>query len=206
MSKTFIKKLPFKMLSDSPIAGTLSCKSETLDGSDSHPWGKTIIPNDELTYMTVNGRKITMSNYGADDGDEVVIYGKYRVTNLGTVLQYSKRTIDTSELSWFISITGSFQLWAYNVKGKLDNLFRLTNVEEFSCQGKNITGSVEGLAKAMVNNGRKAGTISVFGGNKSGVTVNGSTDFYSCSIEFNESYDTGYNITVKKTNDSTVTN
>lgn len=200
MSKTFIKKLPFKMLSDSPIAGTFSCNSETLDGSSSHPYGATISPNDELTYMTVNGRKITIQNYVADDGDEIVIHGKYRVTSFGTVLQYSKRTIDTSELSWFISITGSFSLFAYNVKGKLDNLFRLTNVNEFACQSKNITGSVEGLAKAMVNNGRKEGTVIVFGGNKSGVTVNGSTDFYSCSIEFNESYDTGYNITVKKTN------
>lgn len=201
MSKTFIKKLPFKMLSDSPIAGTLSCNSVAADGTSSHPWGTTISPNDELTYMTINGQKITAANYEAHDGDEVVIYGKYRVTNFGSVLRFSKRTIDTSELSWFISLTGSLDLWNFNIKGKLDNLFRLTNVTEFACQSKNITGSVEGLAKAMVNNGRKEGTVSVFGGNKSGVTVNGSTDFYSCSIEFNESYDTGYNITVRKTND-----
>lgn len=199
MNKTFVKKLPFKMLSNSPIAGTFSCKSLTSDGSTSHPWGVTIKPNDEYTYMTVNGKKISLGNYAANDGDDIVIHGKYRVTDIGSVLRFSKEVLDISTISWFVSLKGSLSIFSFNVKGNLESLYRLTNVEEFACQAKNIVGSVEGLAKAMVNNGRKEGRFNVFGGNKTSVTVNGSNDFYSCSVEFNESYDTGYNITVKKT-------
>lgn len=199
MNKTFIKKIPFKMLSESPIAGTFSCKSIVADGSSSNPYGITITPNDEQTYMTINGKKITNDFYITNDGDDIVIHGKYRVTSIGTVLQYSKETVDISAIAWFVSLTGSLKLHAFNIKGNIEELYRLTNVKEFVCHTKNIEGSVEGLAKAMVNNGRKSGGFSVYGENKSGVTVNGSTDFYSCSVEFNESYDTGYNITVRKT-------
>lgn len=199
MNKTFIKKIPFKMLSNSPIAGTFSCKSIVADGSSSSPYGITIKPNDEQTYITINGVKIKNEFYTANDGDDIVIHGKYRVTSIGTVLQYCKETVDISAIEWFISLEGSLKLHAFNVKGNIEKLYRLTNVKEFVCHTKNIEGSVEGLAKAMVNNGRKSGSFSVYGENKSGITVNGSTDFYSCSVEFSETYNTGYNITVKKT-------
>lgn len=198
MEKSLIYKMPSTL--KTPTQKKLGVfKFVVSEHSTTGNYLENISPIDSETYLTVNGVKKNADYISVHKGDVIEIHNYYSVEK-ASVLYATDEEIRLSDIKYFLNLKhfdfGETPTARDKFTGSIQELGSLVNLESLKIQGSGITGSIEDFAKAQVDNGRIDGKIYVY---FSGSKVN-CTTFQSAKavdISFSESYENGYNITLK---------
>lgn len=198
MEKTLIYKMPSVL--KTPTQKKLGVfKFVASEHSTTGNYLENISPRDSEIYLTVNGVKQDLAYLSTHKGDVIEIHNYYSVEN-APVLYGTDEEIRLSDIKYFLNLKqfvfGETSAVRDKFTGSIQELGSLVNLESLKIQGSAITGSIEDFAKAQVDNGRIDGKIYVY---FSASKVN-CTTFQSAKgvdISFSESYENGYNITLK---------
>ena len=198
MEKSLIYKMPSVL--KTPTQKKLGVfKFVVSEHSTTGNYLNNISPRDSETYLTINGVKKDEDFISTHKGDVIEIHNYYSVEQ-ANVLNGTDEEIRLSAVSYFLKLKkfdfGDTPDARDKFTGSIQELGSLVNLESLKIQGSVITGSIEDFAKAQVDNGRIDGKIYVY---FSASKVN-CTTFQSAKgvdISFSESYENGYNITLK---------